>query len=260
LRLQLLAENVFIDGRFSLLRDCDAFEDLLRGYVDIAFLGDDFTFEQEASIEVAEKISPEKPIRYELLGQGRRQLELPTKLGRGQPLTVATAYPKALTEFAEDKNLRLVPLVTRKGSIESYPARGITDFAFDLVQSGSTKIANGLVAYRTGKQVQINVVTGAERPAITCIREGLERIDATMMDRLAKPTSSYASLVVGDANKTMKKVAEEAVELAVAARYGNRREVVSEGADLLQAMRYSLIRNGVTLAEVLEEDIRRNKL
>ena len=80
-----------------------------------------------------------------------------------------------------------------------------------------------------------------------------------MASRLTNPTGSYASRVVSDGNLSRKKVSEEAGEFTVASVIGSKEDVLGEGADLLQAMRYILVRAGIGMTEVIEEDIRRNQ-
>ncbi|MGH7253475.1 MAG: bifunctional phosphoribosyl-AMP cyclohydrolase/phosphoribosyl-ATP diphosphatase HisIE, partial [Nitrospiraceae bacterium] len=63
----------------------------------------------------------------------------------------------------------------------------------------------------------------------------LERLYQTIQDRKRspKPDSYVSSLLRGGADKVLKKVVEEAGEVALAAKGGKREEIIYEAADLL---------------------------
>lgn len=63
-----------------------------------------------------------------------------------RPLRVATKYPKLADAYfrREGHSVEIVPL---SGSIELASVIGLTDRIFDLVQTGATLAANGLVVY-----------------------------------------------------------------------------------------------------------------
>jgi phosphoribosyl-ATP pyrophosphohydrolase len=87
----------------------------------------------------------------------------------------------------------------------------------------------------------------------------LERLEAAIEARRgADPSSSYvASLNAKGLDAILKKVGEEATELVVAGKAGERRAIVHEAADLWFHCLVLLARHGVPVAEVLAELERR---
>jgi ATP phosphoribosyltransferase len=63
-------------------------------------------------------------------------------------MRVATSYPKLTADFFRQRgvNVEIIPL---KGSVELAPLVGLADLIVDVVQTGSTLRANGLVEFRT---------------------------------------------------------------------------------------------------------------
>jgi phosphoribosyl-ATP pyrophosphohydrolase/phosphoribosyl-AMP cyclohydrolase len=83
----------------------------------------------------------------------------------------------------------------------------------------------------------------------------LERIYQTIRDRCASPKSgSYVStLLEGGADRILKKVAEEAGEVLLAAKNGKREDIVYEVADLLFHTLLVLGYHRITLDEIYQE-------
>lgn len=83
----------------------------------------------------------------------------------------------------------------------------------------------------------------------------LERIYQTIQDRRASPKSgSYVStLLEGGADRILKKVAEEAGEVLLAAKNGKREDIVYEVADLLFHTLLVLGYHRITLDEIYQE-------
>ncbi len=87
----------------------------------------------------------------------------------------------------------------------------------------------------------------------------LDDLAAVIAARAAStPAASYTkSLLEGGPARAAKKFGEEAVELVIAAVEGEKRAIVSEGADVLYHLLVLLHVGGASLAEVLEELERR---
>jgi phosphoribosyl-ATP pyrophosphohydrolase len=90
-------------------------------------------------------------------------------------------------------------------------------------------------------------------------RDLLERLQAAIESRRgADPKASYvASLNAKGLDEILRKVAEEAVEVVLASKGGDRAHLVSETADLWFHCLVMLSWHGVPLAEVLAELERR---
>jgi phosphoribosyl-ATP pyrophosphohydrolase/phosphoribosyl-AMP cyclohydrolase len=85
--------------------------------------------------------------------------------------------------------------------------------------------------------------------------DALVALDATILGRAsgAAEDGSYTRRLLGDRNLRLKKLGEEAAELAVACADGDRRRAISEGADLLYHMLVALRAEGAGLAELSAE-------
>ncbi|MEW6542558.1 MAG: bifunctional phosphoribosyl-AMP cyclohydrolase/phosphoribosyl-ATP diphosphatase HisIE [Nitrospirota bacterium] len=101
------------------------------------------------------------------------------------------------------------------------------------------------------------MTAGAPEPRTAAEAAGgiLERLYQTVLDRKRSPTAgSYvSSLLQGGADKVLKKVVEEAGEVALAAKGGKREEIVYEAADLLFHTLVALGYHDVTPQEVYQE-------
>lgn len=62
-------------------------------------------------------------------------------------MTVATSYPCTLRAWLADKGVEGVKVVTREGGLEDTIRLGIADVICDIVDTGNTLRANGLVPY-----------------------------------------------------------------------------------------------------------------
>jgi phosphoribosyl-ATP pyrophosphohydrolase/phosphoribosyl-AMP cyclohydrolase len=80
----------------------------------------------------------------------------------------------------------------------------------------------------------------------------LAALDRVLAARAAAPPSgSYTQKLLGDPNLRLKKLGEEAVELALACERGDRERVAEEAADLLYHVLVACRAAGVELTEVL---------
>ena len=74
----------------------------------------------------------------------------------------------------------------------------------------------------------------------------------------AAPDSSYSASLFAKGNKKIaQKFGEEATETVIAAISGDKKEIISESADLLFHWLVLLAQNGVSLAEISQELERR---
>jgi ATP phosphoribosyltransferase len=73
---------------------------------------------------------PDTPLRYE------------------SQMRIATSYPKLTADFFRQRGVN-AEIITLKGSVELAPLVGLADLIVDVVQTGSTLRANGLVEFRT---------------------------------------------------------------------------------------------------------------
>jgi phosphoribosyl-ATP pyrophosphohydrolase/phosphoribosyl-AMP cyclohydrolase len=67
----------------------------------------------------------------------------------------------------------------------------------------------------------------------------------------AEPTQSYTAQLLRDENRRLKKLGEEAVELAVACKAGDRASAAAEAADLIYHILVATTATGVALEDIL---------
>ncbi|WP_034386901.1 bifunctional phosphoribosyl-AMP cyclohydrolase/phosphoribosyl-ATP diphosphatase HisIE [Deinococcus sp. YIM 77859] len=91
-----------------------------------------------------------------------------------------------------------------------------------------------------------------EKPSQTGLGGTLERVYETITERLATlPEQSYvARLHAGGLDRVLKKVSEEAGEVLLAAKNGDRTELATEVADLLFHTLFAMAEVGVSPADV----------
>ena len=84
--------------------------------------------------------------------------------------------------------------------------------------------------------------------------EFLTTLEDIIRQRLEdKPSDSYtAQLVASGSKRVAQKVAEEAIELALAATAGDRVEQLEEAADLIYHLIVLIADKGISLGEVVE--------
>ena len=138
---RLIFTDVARDLRVLLLKPADVPAYVLYGAADLGIVGKDILLEQEPDV-------------YEPLDLGfgacRLVVAEPRELWeRDDPskwswVRVATKYPRLAEQYFTDRGIQ-VEIVRLDGSIELAPLVGLADRIVDLVQSGETLRANGLV-------------------------------------------------------------------------------------------------------------------
>ncbi len=86
---------------------------------------------------------------------------------------VATSYPRILRNFFEQKGIN-AEIHTIEGSVEVAPAVGMADAIFDIVSSGGTLVANGLV--------EVEKIFNSE--AVLIANKSLSEEKAAILDQL----------------------------------------------------------------------------
>lgn len=128
------------DIELLLIRDDDIPEYVQDGVCDIGFVGANVTAEKEADITVIRD-----------LGYGKCRLSIAVpKNGTQRSITdldgkrIATSYPNLTRKFFASKGLS-VHTVSISGAVEIAPRLGVADAVCDLVSTGGTLKANGLI-------------------------------------------------------------------------------------------------------------------
>ncbi len=123
---------------FLIIRSQDVGTYVETGAADLGFLGYDVLLENSFSVYTAASL----PFGECHLSVAHPQNSLEWKNKR--KIKVATKYPNLTTRFFYQKgyNIQIIKLY---GSIEIAPIMGISDVIVDLVSTGKTLVANGLV-------------------------------------------------------------------------------------------------------------------
>lgn len=133
-----------------LLRDDDIPGLVADGTCDLGIVGQNVLYEEQLERDSSAKIDI-----VEALGFSRCSLQLAapggTMFTEAADLAgkrIATTYPRLVEAFFSDRDLS-VETVVMKGGVEIAPSLGLVDGICDLVSSGATLAANGLVAFET---------------------------------------------------------------------------------------------------------------
>jgi ATP phosphoribosyltransferase len=102
---------------------------------------------------------PDRPLRYE------------------SQMRVATSYPRLTADFFRQRGVN-AEIITLKGSVELAPFVGLADLIVDIIETGSTLRANGLVEFRTILQVQSVLI--ANRASYRLKSAAVQRVIAAL--------------------------------------------------------------------------------
>lgn len=172
---ELVVEAPAQELRALLLRDFDIPTYVSRGAAELGVVGSDVLEERESDLAT--------PLEFPF-GRCRLTLLAPAaarEMPKARAVRVATRYAHLTREYFEDKGMAadIVPL---SGSVELAPRMGLADMVADLVDTGATMRANGLVEVETMREVSPRLVVG--RAAIARRRHEvfrlIELLDAMM--------------------------------------------------------------------------------
>lgn len=172
-RLLVKARN--FDVELLLVRDDDIPEYVQDGVCDLGFVGANTTSEKNASVTVLRNLD---------YGLCRLAVAVPKTLGFGNATSlsgkrIATSYPRLTGSWFAKQGIP-VTLVEISGSVEIAPSLGVADAICDLVSSGNTLKANGLVELDTifhseSQLIRTNFPLSPEKEAL--VQKLLARIE-----------------------------------------------------------------------------------
>ena len=142
--------------------------------------------------EVVERGLPVQIVKRLGFSACRISLAVPKSVGYTGPewfngKRIATSYPRILDQWLQEKGISAtVQVIT--GSVEVAPAAGIADAIFDIVSSGGTLVANGLLEVEKVFQSEaVLISSGNLSPeGEEVLKEMLFRIDSAMVSRRKK--------------------------------------------------------------------------
>lgn len=140
------------------LRDDDIPEYVSRGIADFGIVGQNVLAEKGLTLRIVTKLD---------FGLCRLVIAVPKRsrirtVKDLRNLRIATSYPKLLTEYLKKAGV-VASIVEVSGSAEIAPRLGLSDAVCDLVQTGATLEANGLVPLCTVLESQAVLVTSNTR-------------------------------------------------------------------------------------------------
>ncbi|AAV82666.1 MULTISPECIES: ATP phosphoribosyltransferase [Idiomarina] len=175
------------------VRDDDIPGLVMDGVVDLGLVGENVLEEARLERIATDSVAAYQPLRGLEFGQCRLSLAVPREsqyqsLKDLDGLRVATTYPQLLKRYLKDNgvNARTVMLT---GSVEVAPRAGLAEAICDLVSTGATLEANGLVEKDVIFRSQAQLIQRAdslseEKQAM--IDQLLPRIDGVQMARESK--------------------------------------------------------------------------
>ena len=175
------------------VRDDDIPGLVMDGVVDLGLVGENVLEEARLERIATDSVAAYQPLRGLEFGQCRLSLAVPREnqyqsLKDLDGLRVATTYPQLLKRYLKDNgvNARTVMLT---GSVEVAPRAGLAEAICDLVSTGATLEANGLVEkdviFRSQAQLIQRADSLSEEKQAT-IDQLLPRIDGVQMARESK--------------------------------------------------------------------------
>ncbi len=124
---------------FLFLRDDDIPGYVADGVADIGIVGENVSVEKEKHVLITKRLGFSK-CRLSLAIPKAKAYQGP---GDFQGVSVATSYPKILSNYFKEKNI-VADIHEISGSVEIAPSIGLADAICDIVSSGSTLLSNGL--------------------------------------------------------------------------------------------------------------------
>jgi len=145
--------------RFLLAKPFDVPTFVAAGAADLGIVGKDVLMEVEPAVAELLDLG---------IGRCRMQVAVPESSGVHRveemeaPVRVATRYPRATLAYFQSVGLP-AQVVRLDGSIELAPRVGLADAIVDLVQTGRTLEANGLVAIATIAEISGRLIANPVR-------------------------------------------------------------------------------------------------
>ena len=175
------------------VRDDDIPGLVMDGVVDLGFIGENELEEKMLERQAAGKASEYSVLRRMDYGGCRLSIAVPnefeyTGVSALEGLKVATTYPYLLERFFKEKGVN-ADAVMLTGSVEVAPRAGVADAICDLVSTGATLEANGLVEEEVifkSKAVLIQRSGDMDADKQALINRMLPRIDGVMQAKESK--------------------------------------------------------------------------
>jgi len=149
----LLVKCRNFDVELLLIRDDDIPEYVQDGICDLGFVGANVTAETGADVTVLRDLDY-GVCRLSLAARKNGSIQ---KAEDFEGKTIATSYPKITRDFLEEKGIKS-NIVTISGAVEIAPRLEVADAICDLVSTGNTLKANGLVELETVMESETQLI------------------------------------------------------------------------------------------------------
>lgn len=140
----LMVKTRNFDVELLLLRDDDIPEYVQDGVCDLGFVGANVTYETGADVTVIRGLNYGR-CHLSLAAPKNGNIKTPEDFAGKK---VATSYPNLTKKFFDDRNID-IQIVEISGAVEIAPQLEVADAIVDLVSTGGTLRANGLVELDT---------------------------------------------------------------------------------------------------------------
>jgi len=157
---KLRSESSDFPIRILYLRDDDIPECIADRIADIGIVGENVFYEKNRPGRIVERLGFAK---CRLSIAVPKQSEF-SSLADLQGLSIATSYPGILKRFLEENQIK-AEIHEISGSVEVAPGIGLAQAIFDIVNTGSTLLANGLKEVYTVLKSEAVLIAGEELDA-----------------------------------------------------------------------------------------------
>ncbi len=162
------------DVELLLIRDDDIPEYVQDGVCDLGFVGANVTAEMGANVTVLQGLDY-GVCRLSLAARKNGSIQ---KTEDFEGKTIATSYPNLTRKFLEEKGID-ANIVTISGAVEIAPRLEVADAICDLVSTGNTLKANGLVELETILESETELIQTNKK-----LSPGKQRLIEKFMQRI----------------------------------------------------------------------------
>ncbi len=166
----LLVKCRNFDVELLLLRDDDIPEYVADGVCDLGFVGGNVTAEDQADVKILRGLDY-GVCRLSLAAPKNGIIKKPEDFAGKK---IATSYPNLTQSYFDKKGIK-VSIITLSGAVEIAPRLEVADAISDLVSSGNTLKANGLIEIETIYESETELIR-TNKPLSTGKQQLVEKI------------------------------------------------------------------------------------
>jgi len=148
---QLVIKDEERNLNFILLKPSDVPTYVEKGIIDVGIVGKDTLIENKRDVYEVMNL-PIGKCRFSVAGKPENKKKLDQTF-----IKVATKYPNIAKAYFENKG-KTIEITKLNGSVELAPLVGLSDMIVDLVETGNTLKANGLVVYEDVFEVSARLI------------------------------------------------------------------------------------------------------